>query len=125
MASPSKPTVAVKHAKSDLSAKLAKLGVNREFDLVLHLPLRYEDETRVTPIAEAPPEAPVQVQGSVVETSIVYRPRRQLLCRIADSTGTLQLRFFNFYPSQAKILQEGALVRAFGEVRGGFLGGEM
>jgi len=110
---------------SGLQAKLARLGLLREFDLVLHLPLRYEDETRLTPIAEAPPEVPVQVQGRVVETEVVYRPRRQLVSRLEDDTGSVYLRFFNFYPSQAKMLSQGALVRAFGEIRSGFLGGEM
>ncbi len=106
-------------------AKLSKLDIRREFDLVLHLPLRYEDETRVTPITNAPPGLPVQVEGTVRSTEIVYRPRRQLVSRIEDSTGELALRFFNFYGSQAKALGPGAKVRAFGEVRTGFFGGEM
>jgi len=108
-----------------VAAKLNKLGIRREFDLVLHLPLRYEDETRVTPIADAPPGLPVQVEGTVRSTEIVYRPKRQLVSRIEDSTGELVLRFFNFYGSQAKALEPGARVRAFGEVRTGFFGGEM
>jgi ATP-dependent DNA helicase RecG len=108
-----------------VAAKLANLGIQREFDLVLHLPLRYEDETRVTPIANAPPGLPVQVEGTVRSTEVVYRPRRQLVSRIEDSTGELALRFFNFYGSQAKALEPGASVRAFGEVRTGFFGGEM
>ncbi len=108
-----------------VAAKLAKLGIRREFDLVLHLPLRYEDETRVTPIANAPPGQPVQVEGTVRSTEVVYRPRRQLVSRIEDATGELSLRFFNFYGSQAKALEPGASVRAFGEVRTGFFGGEM
>ncbi len=108
-----------------VAAKLNKLGIRREFDLVLHLPLRYEDETRVTPIANAPPGLPVQVEGTVRSTEIVYRPKRQLVSRIEDSTGELVLRFFNFYGSQAKALEPGARVRAFGEVRTGFFDGEM
>jgi len=108
-----------------IAAKLAKLSIHREFDLVLHLPLRYEDETRVTPIASASPGLPVQVEGTVRSTEIVYRPRRQLVSKIEDATGELALRFFNFYGSQAKALEPGASVRAFGEVRTGFFGGEM
>jgi ATP-dependent DNA helicase RecG len=107
------------------TAKLAKLGLHREFDLVLHLPLRYEDETRLTPIAEAAQGVPLQVEGTVKSTEIVYRPKRQLVSRIADATGEVVLRFFNFYGSQAKALAPGATVRAFGEVRTGFFGGEM
>ncbi len=112
-------------AQGGLQARLAKLGIQRDFDLVLHLPLRHEDETSLTPIGAALPGTPVQVQGRVVETQIMYRPRRQLVTRLADDTGSLNLRFFNFYPSQAKALGEGALVRAFGEFKGGFFGGEM
>ncbi|MGB5079455.1 MAG: ATP-dependent DNA helicase RecG, partial [Burkholderiales bacterium] len=108
-----------------LASRLAKLGILRDFDLVLHLPLRYEDETRLTPIATALSGATVQVEGIVRSSEIVYRPRRQLVSRIEDSTGELVLRFFNFYPSQAKALAAGVTVRAFGEVRAGFFGGEM
>ena len=114
--------------KTPLQARLEKLGLRRDFDLVLHLPLRYEDETRVTPIGSASETLsaePVQVEGRVIRTEVTYRPRKQLICRIQDETGVLVMRFFNFYPSQAAALAEGATVRAFGEVRGGFFGGEM
>jgi ATP-dependent DNA helicase RecG len=107
------------------AARLAKLGIGRDFDLVLHLPLRYEDETHLTPIANAVPGTAIQVEGTVRSTEIVVRPKRQLISRIEDPTGELVLRFFNFYGSQAKALAPGATVRAFGEVRTGFFGGEM
>jgi ATP-dependent DNA helicase RecG len=110
---------------ASLKAKLAKLGIQRDFDLVLHLPLRYEDETRLTAIAEAHEGAPVQVEGTVIESSIAYRPRRQLICKIEDESGLLYMRFIHFYGSQAKALASGARVRAFGEVRPGFFGAEM
>ena len=105
--------------------KLARLGIARRFDLVLHLPLRYDDETRIHPISEAPSAQDVLVQGRVVESAVKYRPRRQLVCHIEDGTGVLTLRFLNFYPSQVKQLAPGTLVRAFGEIRQGFLGPEM
>jgi len=108
-----------------LKAKLAKLGIHREFDLVLHLPLRYEDETLLMPIAEACEGAPVQVEGTVIDSQIAYRPRRQLICKIEDESGLMYMRFLNFYGSQAKALAPGARVRAFGEVRPGFFGAEM
>ncbi len=110
---------------SSLKAKLAKLGIHRNFDLVLHLPLRYEDETRLTPIADAREGAPLQVEGTVIDSQIAYRPRRQLICKIEDESGLLYMRFLNFYGSQAKALVPGARVRAFGEVRPGFFGAEM
>jgi ATP-dependent DNA helicase RecG len=115
--------------KTLIQTQLERIGVRRDFDLVLHLPLRYEDETRITPIDEAcaggGSSRPVQVEGRVLDTEVMYRPRRQLITRIDDGTGVLHLRFFNFYPSQAKALAEGATVRAFGEVRSGFFGGEI
>jgi ATP-dependent DNA helicase RecG len=110
---------------SSLEAKLAKLGIRRQYDLVLHLPLRYEDETRLTPIAEAQEGVPVQVEGTVIDSQIAYRPRRQLVCKIGDGSGLLYMRFLNFYGSQAKALVAGARVRAFGEARPGFFGAEM
>ncbi|WP_126446233.1 ATP-dependent DNA helicase RecG [Sulfuricystis multivorans] len=105
--------------------KLKTFGINRQADLVLHLPLRFEDETRITPIAAAVPGETAQFEVEVVSTQIEYRPRRQLVCRVADGSGTLVLRFLNFYPSQQKALQPGARLRVFGEVRGGFWGSEV
>ncbi|HSD60424.1 MAG TPA: ATP-dependent DNA helicase RecG [Burkholderiales bacterium] len=105
--------------------KLAKLGIRRPFDLVLHLPLRYEDETRLLPIAGAPPGQTVQVQGEIVHADIMFRPRRQLVCQVKDASGLLFIRFLNFYPNQARALCVGARVRLFGEVRPGFFGEEM
>ncbi len=104
---------------------LAKLGISSKFDLVLHLPLRYDDETRLYSLSEAPPGQPVLVEGAVVESDVKYRPRRQLVCHIEDGSGVLTLRFFNFYPSQLRQLAAGNRVRAFGEIRHGFFGPEM
>jgi ATP-dependent DNA helicase RecG len=111
-------------SKSTLT-RLAKLGISSKFDLVLHLPLRYDDETRLYSLSEAPPGQPVLVEGNVVESDVKYRPRRQLICHIEDGSGVLTLRFFNFYQSQLKQLAAGARLRAFGEIRHGFLGPEM
>ena len=122
---PARPKALPAAAPATLTAKLAKLGIQREFDLVLHLPLRYEDETRLTPIAAAPAGVPVQVEGTVIDSQIAYRPRRQLICKIEDDSGLLYMRFLNFYGSQAKALVAGARVRAFGEARPGFFGAEM
>lgn len=108
-----------------VAAKLAKLGLVRQADLVLHLPLRYEDETRITAVADALPGVAAQFDLTVVSAEISYRPRRQLVCRASDASGELVLRFLNFYPSQQKVLQPGARLRVFGEVRGGFWGDEI
>jgi len=105
--------------------QLARLGIRTQFDLVLHLPLRYEDETTLTPIAQAREGAPVQIEGEVLACDVAYRPRRQLVVKLADATGVCVMRFLNFYPSQQKALAPGTRVRAFGEMRPGFFGGEM
>ncbi|MDK9723307.1 MAG: ATP-dependent DNA helicase RecG [Sterolibacteriaceae bacterium MAG5] len=105
--------------------KLAKIGLRSEADLVMHLPLRYEDETRITPIADAVPSLTAQFEAEVVSCEVAFRPRRQLVARVRDDSGDMVLRFLNFYPSQQKALQEGARLRLFGEPRGGFFGTEI
>jgi ATP-dependent DNA helicase RecG len=107
--------------------KLEKLGLRTDIDLVLHLPMRYEDETRIVPIHQAGFMGgnSAQVEGVVTSSEIQYRPRRQLVTIIADDSGQLVMRFLNFYGSQVKQLAEGARVRARGEVRHGFFGAEM
>ena len=109
----------------DTLGKLAKLGITRPFDLVLHLPLRYDDETRLYPINAAPAGQPVVVEGRVVKTAVYYRGRRQLVSHIEDGSGVLTLRFFHFYPSLQAKLAEGSSVRAFGEIRADPRGPEM
>ncbi len=105
--------------------KLPKLGIRRDFDLVLHLPLRYVDETHLYPIREAPMGQTVQVEGVVVKSEVRFRPRRQLVCLVEDASGALHVRLIHFYPNQAKVLSEGARVRLLGEIRVGFFGPEM
>jgi ATP-dependent DNA helicase RecG len=105
--------------------QLERLGLQGRFDLVLHLPLRYEDETRLTRLRDAASGATVQVEAEVVATEVQFRPRRVLVCRTRDGDDELTLRFFNFYPSQVKQLAAGRRVRAVGELRKGFFGAEM
>jgi ATP-dependent DNA helicase RecG len=106
-------------------AKLAKLGIHHRADLLLHLPLRYEDETHLAPIATVRPGMTAQVQGVITHSEIAFRPRRTLVCRLEDNSGDLYLRFINFYPSQQKQLAEGRQIRAIGEARTGYYGMEM
>ncbi|WP_036170712.1 ATP-dependent DNA helicase RecG [Massilia sp. 9096] len=112
---------------ASIESKLAKLGLRTDMDLVLHLPMRYEDETQIVPIREACLRGGhvSQVEGVVTKNEIAYKPRRQLLVSIADETSDIQLRFMNFYGSQVKQLAEGTRVRARAEVRHGFFGAEM
>ncbi len=105
--------------------KLAKLGVHGDFDLVLHLPLRYDDETHLYRIGDAPHGKSALVEGTVVDSAIKYRPKRQLVCTVEDESGVLVMRFLNFYASQVKQLASGTRVRLFGEIRQGFFGAEM
>jgi ATP-dependent DNA helicase RecG len=107
------------------ASKLAKLGIRSRHDLLYHLPLRYEDETRLTAPDAAQPGAPLLVQAPVRRAEIAFRPKRQL---VVHAEG-LVLRFLNFYGSQLKqferAAQEGAHVRAYGEVRPGWFGAEI
>ncbi|WP_332775648.1 ATP-dependent DNA helicase RecG [Polaromonas sp.] len=111
--------------KSQAQKALEKLGLRRDIDLALHLPLRYEDETRITPLADARDGDLVQIEAQVTHSEIAFRPRRQLHVRVDDGTDTCVLRFINFYPSHQKTLSVGARVRVRGEIRGGFIGREM
>ncbi|HTN94228.1 MAG TPA: ATP-dependent DNA helicase RecG [Gallionella sp.] len=106
-------------------SKLAKLGIHHRADLLLHLPLRYEDETHLVPIDTLQPGMTAQVQGIITHCDIAFRPRRTLVCRLRDNGGELYLRFLNFYPSQQKQLAVGQQIRAVGETRMGHYGLEM
>jgi len=104
---------------------LLKMGLTRDIDLALHLPLRYEDETRITPIRNAREGDTVQIEATVTSSEIQMRPRRQLVVTVEDDTGSCELRFFSFYPSHQKTLAVGARLRVRGEVKGGFWGRQM
>ena len=111
-----------------LQDKLSRIGIAREQDLVLHLPLRYEDQTHLCPLSALKPGQSSQVEGIVANTEIQYRGRRQLVSLLEDGAergAQLVLRFFHFYPNQQKALAQGKRVRAFGEVRDGHFGLEM
>ncbi|MFN5349050.1 MAG: ATP-dependent DNA helicase RecG [Polaromonas sp.] len=112
-------------AKTQAQKALDKLGLRRDIDLALHLPLRYEDETRITMLADARDGDMVQIEGLITNSEISFRPRRQLRVTLDDGTDTCTLRFLNFYPSHQKTLSVGARVRARGELRGGFVSREM
>ena len=108
-----------------LAERLAKIDVFSPADLILHLPLRYEDETRLTMLADARPGIAVQCEVEVLSCEVTPPPRRQLVARAADASGEVMLRFVHFYPSQQKQMAAGARLRIFGELRDGFFGAEM
>jgi ATP-dependent DNA helicase RecG len=104
---------------------LSKLGIQTLQELLLHLPLRYIDETRITSIRDLRLGNSAQIEGEIVHAEISYRPRKALIAQIQDASGILTLRFLHFYPSQINTLKVGAHLRVFGEVRQGFFGYEM
>jgi ATP-dependent DNA helicase RecG len=101
---------------------LRKLGLVRPIDLALHLPLRYEDETRLVKLRDAREGEVAQLEGRVTHAEVRSGGHRQLLVTLDDGSGTCLLRFFTFYPSQQKALAVGNLIRVRGEIRGGFAG---
>jgi ATP-dependent DNA helicase RecG len=119
------PAMPEASAKSAPQKAMEKLGLVRDIDLALHLPLRYEDETRITPIGALQDNEPAQVEGIVVDCQVELRSRRQLLVRVKDESGALLLRFLHFYPSQQKQMAVGARLRLRGEPRIGFFGREV
>src|SRR3990167_10975889 len=111
--------------KSPAQKALEKLGLKRDIDLALHLPLRYEDETRIVPLAEVREGQQAQIEAVVTHQEVTFRPRRQLIVTVDDGSDTCTLRFFSFYGSQQKALAVGNRIRVRGEVKGGFLGRTM
>jgi ATP-dependent DNA helicase RecG len=111
------------------SSPLDRLGLRSSLDCALHIPIRYEDETKLSTIAEAVGSFggfTYQVQGYVIRQEVMFRPRRQLLVQIRDDDGQeLFLRWLNFYPSQQKQMSMGTHLRVRGEVRDGYYGPEM
>jgi ATP-dependent DNA helicase RecG len=124
-AGPQRRETGIPGVSHDIAGRLAKLGITRTWDLALHPPLRYEDETRLIPIEAARIGQAVHVQGKIVDGEIQYRPRRQLVLRVEDTSGELNVRFLHFFPSQVKQLAPGRFLRLLGEIRPGYFGAEM
>lgn len=115
----------IKAFTKPLIANLAKLGISNLQGLLLHLPLRYIDETHITAIRDLRMGDSAQVEGEIVHAEVSYKPRKALIARLEDASGQLTLRFLNFYPSQIAALKVGNQLRVYGEVRSGFFGYEM
>ncbi|HEY4210689.1 MAG TPA: ATP-dependent DNA helicase RecG [Steroidobacteraceae bacterium] len=120
-----RPITTLRGVGPALAERLRHLGVSQVQDLLFVLPSRYEDRTRLWKIGELTPGARATVEGEVQLTEVVFRRRRQLLCKIADSSGFLTLRFFHFTTAQQNGLTRGARVRCFGEIRRGPFGLEI
>jgi len=124
-----KPRQAVPGARKPAGSQQARLferlGLRTPADFVTHLPLRYEDETRITPIGEARPGVHALFEGEITDSEIRFSPRRTLQATLADDSGRLGLRWLHVYPGQQARLHAGRRIRARGEVRAGFHGLEI
>ncbi len=119
------PVTVLKGVGPAIAEKLAKVGLENLQDVLFHLPSRYQDRTRITPIGALRPGQDAVVAGVVMAANIVMGKRRSLLVRIQDGSGGLTLRFFHFSMAQKNALQKGIQVRCYGEVRPGATGLEI
>ena len=115
----SQPVTELKGVGNKVAERLQKLGIWQIQDLLFHLPLRYQDRTRLLPLGSLRFHQECLVEGTVKVSQIKFGRRRSLLCHIEDGTGSLVLRFFHFSKVQQQQLKQGARVRCFGEVRTG------
>ncbi|SMF94886.1 ATP-dependent DNA helicase RecG [Methylomagnum ishizawai] len=119
------PIAALKGAGPQTLKRLERLGLASVLDLLLHLPFRYEDRTRVEPLGALQPGLSYQVEGRIELAEVSAKGKRSLVVRIADGTGFLNLRFFHFSPGQHALFSRGRALRCYGEVRAGYYGVEM
>jgi ATP-dependent DNA helicase RecG len=119
------PVTALKGVGAALAEKLAKVGLETLQDVLFHLPLRYQDRTRIVPIGALRPGQDAVVEGIVAGADVVMGRRRSLLVRLHDGSGTLSLRFYHFSQAQKEGLKRGTQVRCYGEVRPGSSGLEI
>ena len=120
-----RPVTSLRGVGPALAATLDRLGLRTVQDVLFHLPLRYEDRTRVVPIGTLRAGDRAVIEGEIQLAEVVFRRRRALLCRIADGSGWLTLRFFHFSAAQQEGLSRGTRIRCFGEVRPGPAGLEI
>ena len=120
-----RPVTSLRGVGPALAATLDRLGLRTVQDVLFHLPLRYEDRTRVVPIGTLRAGDRAVIEGEIQLAEVVFRRRRALLCRIADGSGFLTLRFFHFSAAQQESLTRGSRLRCFGEVRPGPAGLEI
>ncbi|CCG19082.1 ATP-dependent DNA helicase [Taylorella asinigenitalis 14/45] len=108
----------VRPSKSLIDEKIKSLGLLRPIDFALHIPLRYEDETKIYKVSQAQTDAIMQFEGQIHNAEVTYAPRKSLNAVLDDGTGLLKLRWLNFYPNQVKFLESSPKVRVRGPVKG-------
>lgn len=119
------PVTALKGIGAAMAEKLARVGLENLQDVLFHLPLRYQDRTRVVPIGALRPGQDAVVEGVVATADVIMGRRRSLLVRLQDGSGTLSLRFFHFSQAQKDGMKRGTHLRCYGEVRPGASGLEI
>ena len=119
------PVTELKGVGAKVAENLAKLGILTVQDLLFHLPLRYEDRTRIYPIADLKPHLSTTVQGEIMSCDVQFGRKRMLIVRVSDGSATLTLRFFHFTAAQKNNLEVGKSIRCFGEVKAGKFGFEI
>ena len=119
------PLTRLKGVGPALERKFNQLGIYNVQDLLFHIPLRYEDRTKISSMGQVTIGDQVQLQGEIINNTIQFGRRRSLHCVISDNTGFITLRFFHFNAVQKEALRTGKQVRCFGEVRRGRSGLEM
>ena len=113
------PVTTLKGVGAALATKLEKIGIHNLQDLLFHLPLRYQDRTRITPLGALQFGLDAVIEGTISASDVVMGRRRSLVCRVQDGTGSVTLRFFHFSAAQKNGLKKGATIRCFGEPRRG------
>ena len=115
----------IKHIQGigpSIEDKLFSMGIKTVYDILFHLPIRYQDRSKVQPIGSIKKDHFVVIEGEIRVSDIIFNKRRNLLCKIQDKTGTITLRFFNFNKTQKKSFRPGIYIRCFGKTsisRGG------
>lgn len=115
----SQPVTALKGVGGKVAERLLKIGVQQVQDLLFHLPLRYQDRTRLMPLGALRPQQEVLIEGTIQLSQVKFGRRRSLLCHVSDGTGAIILRFFHFSKSQQEQFAKGRRIRCFGEIRNG------
>ena len=113
------PLTSLSGVGAAIAEKLSRIGIQNVQDLLFHLPMRYEDRTRVTPIADIRPESFATIEGYVQHTEVQFGRRPILSVTLSDGTSKIMLKFFNFNAGMKNSLATGVRVKAFGEIKRG------